>query len=630
MAVVSISRIQVRRGQKNTGSGLPQLASGEFGWAVDTQELFIGNGSVSEGAPFVGNTKLLSENDNLFEFANTYQYKSGTSIQTGDSPNNPILRTLQARLDDRISIRSFGAAGDGTDQTLAIQRAVDQLFLNASNKGQAQARVELILEPGEYTISSTIYLPPFTTIRGAGIDKTIITTNGAFEAFRTVNELSTPGLPGLESETTFDNQARNISISDMTVSTTGGTALSLVSCKNSNFKNLKLVGSYTPGDEINGAMDGINLTAFSTAVSSNNNMFDNIQIRNFFAAVYSDKDIKDNTWQNCMFNTCWNGVSFGQGTILGVDSMTTGPVNNTITYSTFDEIYDSAIIITNGTDNVSRNNKFYSIGNHAGSSLLNKESIIVFSDIRNTSVGDWFERSEELGYIEEFKNGVRYHPEVEGSTITDFDTTHKLSIANSGEFSKIFRLPAETIKGYEVDYIYKSNVVNAARSGVMTLIVDPNNDTLNFSDEYDYTGDVIYANALEFDAVTYDEDGDTNIDTVAIMMKNLIANSSGVISGVTLSNPIKITTSNDPKIADAQKVLISGIASDGTVELNGNEYYVTNIVNTGGSNYTFDLYSDKLLTTPVDGSTGYSPWTSGGTISSSDQAVLYYKIKIKS
>ena len=106
MAVVSISRIQVRRGQKNAGSGLPQLASGEFGWAVDSQELYIGNGSVAEGAPYVGNTKLLSETDNLFEFANTYQYKSGTNVQTGDSANNPVLRTLQARLDD---IHALGA-----------------------------------------------------------------------------------------------------------------------------------------------------------------------------------------------------------------------------------------------------------------------------------------------------------------------------------------------------------------------------------------------------------------------------------------------------------------------------------------------------------------------------------------
>ena len=67
MAVIQISRIQIRRGQKNQGSGIPQLAGGELGWAMDSQELFIGNGSVAEGAPLVGNTKILTENDNLFE-----------------------------------------------------------------------------------------------------------------------------------------------------------------------------------------------------------------------------------------------------------------------------------------------------------------------------------------------------------------------------------------------------------------------------------------------------------------------------------------------------------------------------------------------------------------------------------
>ena len=42
MAVVQISRIQIRRGQKNQGTGLPQLSSGELGWAIDTQEMFVG------------------------------------------------------------------------------------------------------------------------------------------------------------------------------------------------------------------------------------------------------------------------------------------------------------------------------------------------------------------------------------------------------------------------------------------------------------------------------------------------------------------------------------------------------------------------------------------------------------
>jgi len=61
MAVVQISRIQIRLGKSLSGTGLPQLASGELAWSLDTQELYIGNGSVAEGSPAVGNTKILTE-----------------------------------------------------------------------------------------------------------------------------------------------------------------------------------------------------------------------------------------------------------------------------------------------------------------------------------------------------------------------------------------------------------------------------------------------------------------------------------------------------------------------------------------------------------------------------------------
>ena len=87
MAITSISRIQHRRGRANSGTGLPQLASGEIGWAIDTQELYIGNGAVSEGAPYVGNTRILTQHDieNLNTPSSifgqlTYVYKSSGAI----------------------------------------------------------------------------------------------------------------------------------------------------------------------------------------------------------------------------------------------------------------------------------------------------------------------------------------------------------------------------------------------------------------------------------------------------------------------------------------------------------------------------------------------------------------------
>ena len=62
MAVIQISKIQVRRGLQEN---LPQLASGEMGWSVDERRLYIGNGTLVEGAPIVGVTEILTEYSNV-------------------------------------------------------------------------------------------------------------------------------------------------------------------------------------------------------------------------------------------------------------------------------------------------------------------------------------------------------------------------------------------------------------------------------------------------------------------------------------------------------------------------------------------------------------------------------------
>ena len=62
MAIVQISQIKHRRG---TSENLPQLASAELGWSIDTRQLYIGNGTLEEGAPEVGNTEILTEYSNI-------------------------------------------------------------------------------------------------------------------------------------------------------------------------------------------------------------------------------------------------------------------------------------------------------------------------------------------------------------------------------------------------------------------------------------------------------------------------------------------------------------------------------------------------------------------------------------
>ena len=169
MAVVQISRIQIRRGQANGGTGFPQLASGELGWAIDTQQLYIGNGAVSEGSPAVGNTRVLTQTDlsgtsNLLQQLQHIYKINDVSIVTGPSANSPINRTLQNRLDDRATTTDFGTIGNGVaDDTISLQRAIDQLFLNATNPAYSNTvsatskRVILEMPAGQFNTSSTLF-----------------------------------------------------------------------------------------------------------------------------------------------------------------------------------------------------------------------------------------------------------------------------------------------------------------------------------------------------------------------------------------------------------------------------------------------------------------------------------------
>ena len=86
MAIVQISRITQRKGLE---ADLPQpLAGAEFGWAVDQRRLFIGNGTIADGAPVVGNTEVLTEFSDILSFATQYIYQgaaAGYTVQTGST-----------------------------------------------------------------------------------------------------------------------------------------------------------------------------------------------------------------------------------------------------------------------------------------------------------------------------------------------------------------------------------------------------------------------------------------------------------------------------------------------------------------------------------------------------------------
>ena len=160
MAIQQVSRITVRKG---LAEDLPQpLAGAELGWTTDQRKLYIGNGALADGAPVVGNTEILTEFSDLFEYSSAYVYQgaaAGYVVQTGETSGSPVSQSLQSRLDSYAIVTDFGATGDGaTDDTAAINRALFQLYCVQSNPA---IRRSLFFPAGEYIVTDTILIPPY-------------------------------------------------------------------------------------------------------------------------------------------------------------------------------------------------------------------------------------------------------------------------------------------------------------------------------------------------------------------------------------------------------------------------------------------------------------------------------------
>jgi len=529
MAVVQISRIQIRRGQKNIGSGLPQLASGEFGWAVDTQELFIGNGSVAEGSPAVGNTKLLTQYDNIFALADTYTYRQADAfLLTGGSIDSPVRRSLQDRLDDRVSVRSFGLTGTVSQvATVKLQAAIDQLYLNDAIKGSTQSRVVLHLEPGVYIVDSTIHIPPYATLVGAGSDKTIIrTTTASTTIFDTVNSSSIVGTPASNASTTTLNQPTNIRLEGLTLETTvANKALILNNCKDSMFKDIKFKGPWVSGSAVATTDVAVEMNSLSGTVETKNNIFDNCTFDGFAYAVISDWDIHNNLWKSCNFNTLSWGLTFGAG-LLTLDAAAnsgknTGPYNNRWTDCNFNNINKSAVYIKFGKGNTSENNFFALVGTSGAAEYLATDAVIKYSVPGNVSKGDYFSRTAVLSYTPGYWTTSPYLPEIEGAVHAEFGETHVLNSITTGAAQKRFRLPGEVdiaSQQFEIDYILTSRNYSATRTGTLKLSINGNDKTVSVSDAYDYMGASAYETVINFTALVQDADGDAENESIDVLI----------------------------------------------------------------------------------------------------------------
>lgn len=411
MAVFQISRIQVRRGRSLTGTGLPQLASGELAWSLDTQELYIGSGSVSEGSPAVGNTKILTERDltvqgNLLNLIQHIYKANDPSVQTGPTPNSPVSREVQDRLDERTSAAGFGAVADGVaDDTLALQRAIDQLFLNNTTKASstdadgAQTRVILDLAPGFYNITSTLFIPSFATLVGAGAEKTHIRYTGNGPAVQFVNDVSVIGTPSTIGNTTSISQPKQIILKGMTIRTNTGnqTCLQLDAARDCYFEDLVIQGNWQGNYSANSK--GIALQAVSAIVTCNKNIFNRVTVKGFSFAVYARQDVIENVFSDCVVEDCRQGFVLGEGADGTTVGQQFGPRKTQITNCRFNDVKRHGVFLDRGTGNTTRDCKFINVGNDGAGVFFPEYPQIFFGAPGNTSQNDQFDREEALSTL---------------------------------------------------------------------------------------------------------------------------------------------------------------------------------------------------------------------------------------
>lgn len=508
MAVVSLSRIQVRRGKTN-GQPLPQLASGELAWAIDTQELYIGNGTTAEGAPEIGNTRVLTERDNIFE---NYQYKN-----LPDSKE----RSLQDRLDDFVTLKSF--AINGVSDSVRLQNAIDNLFKD--NRFTTQAIV-LYVEPGTYNLTDTIILPPNTRIQGSGIGRTIfkISNNTTAPAFKTTSLTTVEGIINARrlyvDGVTFDVSAAVPALVEgvQPIKTT----LLLEGVTESKFSNIEIVGN-----ELNFlGNQGIvlnNLEVGDDYVDSKHNIFENVTIRNCIYAVYSDNDIKNNTWKNCIFE--FNTISIFLNNTLNLNFF--GSETNTIENCWFDNVAQNAIKLVRGTGNVSRGNKFRNVGNSESGTPA--YAVIDFGadfgQAGNLSDNDWFLRSYDLISAD----GVPYIPEIKGNVIYENKFKfHKIFRKTAGTSFVNFNLYAYKMQAIEVTYQFKNDrdVGDIFKYGKLTIMVNAETGDISFNDQSEYLGNPTYSsNNITFSVEGRNyTGGDNPVDTLVVNVVDLTPN----------------------------------------------------------------------------------------------------------
>jgi hypothetical protein len=467
LAIVQISKITQRKGLQ---TNLPQLAGAEFGWSVDTRQLYIGNGTLEEGAPVIGNTEILTEFSDILALSTTYTYKgeaAGYTVQTGATPGSPVTQSLQSWFDQWASITDFGAVGDGvTDCTDAINRALYQLFCREVNP---QIRRALFFPAGVYLISETIVIPPFATLYGEGVNNSIIQLTSSGDESTLNAYVARTGDSLQQTGTNIGNNGATVP-QYVTVSNLGFASAESYSdiflidrAVNCCFQNVSFTGPLTTA-ELTVNTNDIAGIRFDSSVSliCSQIVFDSCVFSGTTYGLATEEQINGVVVQNSRLDTLYQGI------VLGVSApVSGGPTGVRMMHNIFDNIYVEGIKLGAISLNATGYNIFYDVGNYFNGITSPQTSIVSFNGDNNVSVGDMFARSDAnaTNYPRIQTNSKQVIATTNGATTQQGTYTRSsgttFSLTDNASNQTIVTISNTLYKAWAVDYtIVRSDGVN--------------------------------------------------------------------------------------------------------------------------------------------------------------------------
>jgi len=488
MAIVQISRIQHRKGLQEN---LPQLAGGELGWSIDQRKLYIGNGTLVEGAPVIGNTEVLTEFSDVLSLGTPYTYKGEAAGYTVKTNDPAVERKIGSKLDEMASVKDFGAVGDGeTDDTEAINRAFYELFCREKNP---EIRRSLYFPAGVYKISDTILVPPYAKVWGEGVESSIIrmtpddSSTPTF-VMRTTDSLQQTGVNiGANSATL----PKYIEMNSMTVESSIQNHILLIeSAEQCYFESMNFSGPLQKTDLQDASVGTICVEVEGTSATTPEMItFDKCGFHGCTYGVKADANSNGFTFTNGRFSLLFRGVQLGESTT------DIGPLGYRITQNLFDDIADSGIYFRNVSKNISANNVFLDVANTFNGNGNPSESIIQILANDNVSVGDMFERNDTDDLIHtrvEVDQSVRgiYFDNARAIAYGNYkrESGLRADIQNNQPTAQtIFTRQENGFCCFKIDYSISRG--DAKRIGTLTVSLTQGSNALSYYDDYNENAD---------------------------------------------------------------------------------------------------------------------------------------------